>query len=202
MHVDTVRLGRRTVSRVGISVAELRVTGMWGEPTSRAAAVAAIRAAVEGGVDVLEVPVPFGPYADLVRAARVPDAFVIARLTARVPDLDTIVHRLGGRRPDLILAEEHFLDDMRTWGVPLGAIVGSRSQRAIFRPLYAVRGPFPALRRMVEWCEVEGVPYMAGSTAILAAGRWTIALPAPRGVTDVERLLGETAASPPAEGPE
>jgi hypothetical protein len=175
---------------------------MWGEPTSRPDAVAIIRTAVDMGVDVLEVPVPFGPYADLLRQARVPDAFVVARLTGRLPDLAAVRHRLGGRGPDLVLAEEHLLDDMRRWPVPLGAIVGPRAQRAGFQPLHAVRGPYPAPPHMVEWCEEAGVPYLAGSTAILEAGRLTVALPAPRGSTDVERLLGAPPATPPAEGPE
>ncbi len=199
--MDTVRLGDRLVNRLGISVAELRVTGMWGEPASRKAAVAAIRRAVDMGAEVLEVPVPFGPGADLVRAAHVPDAFIVARLTQALPDLAAVRHRLGGRRPDLVLAEEHRLDDMRDWGVPLGAIVGTAARSARFMPLAAVRGPYPALWRMVEWCEREGIPYMAPSLEILGKGGSTIAVPAPRSVAEVERLLSGRGATPPAGGP-
>ncbi len=200
--MDTVRLGERRVRRLGISAAELRVTGMWGEPASREAAVAAIRRAVDMGAEVLEVPVPFGPAADLVREAHVPDAFLVARLTQALPDLATLRHRLGGRLPDLVLADELRLDDMRGWGVPLGAIVGTHPQSARFAPLAAVRGPYPPLRRTLEWCEREGVPYLASSTGILAAGRLTVALPAPRSVAEVERVLSrEEGSTPPAAGP-
>ena len=148
--MDTVRLGARTVNRLGISLSGLRTTGMWGEPASRASAVAAIRTAVELGADILEVPIPFGPAADLVREAHVPEAFILARLTNRLPDIDAVRYRLGGRRPDMVLAEEHLLDDMSDWGVPLGAIVGSHAARTTFRPLAGVRGPYPAPRRMVQ----------------------------------------------------
>src|SRR5579863_1437224 len=39
---------------------------------------------VELGAGVLEVPVPFGPFADLVMEAEVPEAFLVARLTGRL----------------------------------------------------------------------------------------------------------------------
>ena len=180
---------------------------MWGEPASRSSAVAVIRRAVELGADIVEVPIPFGPAADLFREARVQGAYVVARLTDRLPDLDAVVHRLGGRRPDLVMAEEHYLDDMRSWPVPLGAIIGPRSQRALFEPLRAVRGPWPALRRMVDWCEEHGLPYMSPSTEILGAGRLTIALPAVKTIKEVERLFAPepepepAPATPPAGGP-
>ncbi len=153
------------------------------------------------GAEVLEVPVPFGPGADLVREARVPDAFIVARLTQGLPDLAAVRHRLGGRIPDLVLAEEHQLDDMRDWGVPLGAIVGTSARSARFRPLDAVMGPYPPLRWMVEWCEREGIPYLASSTGILDVGELTVALPAPRSVAEVERLLDEERPTPPAATP-
>jgi hypothetical protein len=194
--VDTVDLGSRAVNRVGISTGELRATGMWGEPSSRNTAIAIIRRAVEMGADIVEVPVPFGPAADLFREAQVHNAYLVARLTERLPDFDAVVGRLGGRRPDLVLAEEHYLDEMRGWPVPLGAIVGPDSQRARFEPLRCVRGPWPALRRMVDWCEEHALPYMAPSTEILGAGRLTIALPAVKSIREVERLF-----APPAETP-
>ncbi len=199
--MDTVVLGERRVKRLGISTSALRVTGMWGEPASRKAAIAAVRRAVDMGAEVLEVPLPFGPAADLVREAHVPDAFIVARLTRSLPDLAAVRHRLGGRRPDLVVAEEHSLDDMRDWGVPLGAIVGTSARSARFRPLDAVMGPYPPLRRMVEWCEHEGIPYLAPSTGILDAGELTVALPAPRSLAEVERLLGGERPTPPAAAP-
>ena len=194
--MDTVDLGGRSVHRLGISTGELRATGMWGEPASRTAAIAVIRRAAELGADVVEVPVPFGPAADLFREAHLPGVYLVARLTDRLPDLDAVIRRLGGRRPDLVMAEEQHLDEIRDWPVPLGAIVGARSERARFELLRAVRGPWPALPRMVEWCEEHGLPYMAPSTEILDAGRLTVALPAVKTVKEVERLFAPTPRPP------
>ncbi|HET6874146.1 MAG TPA: hypothetical protein VFH70_05170 [Acidimicrobiales bacterium] len=202
--MDTVRLGERWVRRLGISTSGLRTTGMWGEPASRTAAIAAVTRAVEMGAEVLEVPLPFGPAADLVRDANVPDAFIVARLTGAVRDLAALVHRLGGRRPDLVLAEADQLDHVRGWGVPLGLIVGPHGQEPLpagSAPLAAVRGPYPPPPQLLDWCHREGVPYLAPSTEILAAGRLTVALPAPRSVAEVERLLSEEGPTPPAAGP-
>ena len=184
---------------------ELRATGMWGEPASRSTAVEVLRRAVELGADVVEVPIPFGPAADLFREAHVDSAYVVARLTERLPDLDAVIGRLGGRRPDLVMAEERDLDDMRSWPVPLGAIVGPRSQLVRFEAVRAVRGPWPAPPQTVDWCEEHGLPYMAPSTEIRKAGRLTIALPAVTSIRAVERLFGEapapSPATPPAAGP-
>lgn len=200
--MDTVLLGARRVKRLGLSAAGLRVTGMWGEPAGRKAAVAAIRRAVEMGVEVLEVPVPFGPAADLVREADVPGAFIVARLTGGPPDLAAISYRLGGRPPDLLLAGEGQLDGLRHLGVPVGVVLGEPAGHPSSLPLAAVRGPYPPPPGLLEWCEREGVPYMAASTAVLAAGRLTVALLAPRSGAEVERLLSEEGwPTPPAAGP-
>ena len=180
---------------------ELRTTGMWGEPASRNGAVAVVRRAVELGADIVEVPVPFGPAADLFREADVQGVYVVARLTERLPDLDAVIHRLGGRRPDLVMAEEHDLEAMRDWPVRLGAIVGPRSRRPSFEPLRAVRGPWPAPGPLVDWCEENGLPYMAPSIEILGAGRLTVALPAVKTIKEVDRLFVPPPAARPAPPP-
>ncbi|HWE54366.1 MAG TPA: hypothetical protein VG435_02585 [Acidimicrobiales bacterium] len=195
--MKTVEMAGRAINRVGLSAGDIKATGMWGEPADRKHAVAAIRNAVEMGVDVIEVMVPFGPSADLFREAAPRDVFVIARLTSELPDLDAVRYRLG-RRPDLILVDEHRLEPVSTWGVPVGAIVGNRSSQCLFSPLRAVRGPYPALRRMVDWCEQAGVSYITNSTNILDAGERTIALLTPASLRDVERLFGAT---PPVAEP-
>ncbi len=201
--MDTVRLAGRTIRRLGLSAAGLRTTGMWGEPAARQAAVTAIRRAVELGAEVIEVPLPFGPAAGLVREAQVPDVLIVARLTGRLPELDVIRHRLGGRRPDLVLADPRLLEDMRAWPVPLGAVVtaGTAAPPVPFEPLAAGTGPYPAPPGVVEWCEDQAIPYLAPSTGILAAGALTVALPAPRSVTEVERLFSQERPTPPAAGP-
>jgi hypothetical protein len=198
--MGTVEIGGRELNRLGISLIDLRAGGMWGVPANRAAAISTIRTAVELGADVIEVPVPFGPAADLFREAAVHDTFLVARLTSEVRDLDVLRHRLG-RRPDMILAEELVLEHLRDWGVRLGAIIGPRAHHAIFRPISAVRGPSPALERMVDWCEGEGISYMAPSLTILGAGERTIAVPGVHSVRDVERVFAEAEVTPPAGEP-
>lgn len=201
--MDAVRLAGRRVRRLGISVAGLRTTGMWGEPAGRRAAVEAIRRAAELGAEVMEVPVPFGPYADLFRDAETDllrDAesdrvFLIARLTGGPGDLDAAVRRLG-RRPDLLLAGERRLGALSDWPGPVGAIVASPAPPVTLGSLAAVRGPHPPAAEMLAWCEGHGIPYLAPSTGILAAGELTIALPAPRSRLEVERLLGDRPAGP------
>ena len=202
--METVSLAGRPVRRLGLSMAELRITGMWGEPTGRGAAIEAVRRAVQLGVEVIEVPFPFGPAADLVRDAGVPDAFLAVRLTAPVASLDAVTVRLGRRRPDLVLAEPDLLAAIRSWPVPLGVVRHdereAEDEAAPPPGAQAVRGPFPPPPGLLEACEAAGIPYLAPAVEILDAGRLTIALPAPRTVAEVERVFGE-AATPPAAGP-
>jgi hypothetical protein len=211
----TVELAGRTVGRLGLSLAALRVTGMWGEPASRADAVATIRRAVELGVDVIEVPLPFGPAADLLRQSGERPGFLVARISGPLPGPDALRARLG-RPPDLVLADEAHLSNMASWGIPLGALVGSgtggpdprtgraaggtggpdpRTGRAAegtggpgYAPIVAVSGPSPAPAGLLGWCEARGLPYLAPDAAILAAGRATIALPPLSSRREVERL--------------
>jgi hypothetical protein len=190
--VGTVELGGHTISRLGVSLVELQARGMWGEPANRGLALAAIRTAIELGAGLIEVPVPFGPAADLVREIGSRKIFVVARLTGEVVDVDVLRHRLG-RRPNLILAEERLLDEMSEWDIPLGALVGPRTESVIYRPIAAVRGPYPALTRMVDRCELEGVSYLAPSPNVLSAGELTVAVPPISSVRDVERVFAEAA---------
>ena len=188
-----VYLAGRAVNRLGMSLSGLRVAGMWGEPAGRDEAVATIRRAVELGAEVLEVPVPFGPAADLLRQAQVQQAFIAARLTGPTT-LDVLRSRLG-RRPDLVLAQPDLLPPLGDWPIPLGA-VGDRAAGVV-----AVRGPFPAPPELFEWCRVEGIPYLAAEIAVLPAGEVTIALPPLQSVTEVERVFAGRATTPPAGGP-
>lgn len=193
--METVRLAGRTVHRLGISLAGLRATGMWGEPAVRADAISAIRRAVELGAGVLEVPMPFGPAADLLREAEVAGAFIAARLTQPVRDVDVLRSRLGGRTPDLVLAGGDLLPELASWGVALG-VIGDQGLEGVA----AVRGPFPAAKEVLQWCESRQIPYMATETAVLDEGECTIALPAPTSVSEVERVFARRA-TPPAGGP-
>ncbi len=199
--MDPVQLAGRTLNRIGMTVSELRGTGMWGEPMHHGRAIATIKRAVELGVEIIEVPLPFGSWADVVREAGVKEVCLVARLTGKVPDLKVVQQRLG-RTPDLLLADEYLLDDMIDWPVRLGAVVGPRAHHVRFdHQLGAVRGPYPAVRRMVEWCEERQIPYLAPSAAILSAGRHTVALLAPRSPAEVDRLFGRAASTPPAAEP-
>lgn len=187
--IGTVELAGRQVRRIGVSLTDLHVTGMWGEPTGREPALATIRRAAELGAGLMEVPVPFGAVSDLVREAGDHETFIAARLTGEVGDPDVLRARLG-RCPDLIVAEERLLDAMSDWGVPLGVLVGPRASSVLHQPVAAVRGPYPAPKGMVDWCESAGVSYLAPSLDILDAGELTIAVPGVSSVGDVERLLG------------
>jgi hypothetical protein len=196
--MDTVTLADRSVRRLGVSAAVLRTTGMWGEPADRGAAIETLRRAVQLGADVVEVPFPFGPAADLVREAGVAGAFLVVRLTTPVASLDMVTARLGGRRPDLVLAEPDPAAAIQSWPVPLGVVL---RHEAVPPPgAEAVLGPFPPPPRLLEACEAADIPYLAPALEILGAGRLTIALPAPRSVAEVERVFGG-AATPPAAGP-
>jgi hypothetical protein len=199
--MDPVRLGGRLLSRVGLSVSELRGTGMWGEPVDLGPAIATVRRAVGMGVDIVEVPLPFGPYADVVRRAALPDAFMVVRLTGPVADLGVMRERLG-RPPDLVLADEALLDAMIGWPVRLGALTGPATHHLRHdHQIQAVRGPYPAAPPLVEWCEEREIPYLAPSAAILGEGRHTVALLAPRSPAEVERLFDRAAPTPPAAEP-
>ena len=197
--VGQVELAGRLINRLGVSLVELQARGMWGEPANRGVGLAAIRRAVLMGAGLIEVPVPFGPAADLVREVGDYDIFVVARLTGEVDDVDVLRKRLG-RRPDLIVADEHLLEEMDHWGIPLGALIGPRTQSVHYGPIVAVRGPSPALKRLVDMCEFEGISYMAPGLTILNAGQRTIALPPISTARDVDRVLAEAAhtVTPPA----
>jgi hypothetical protein len=190
----TVELAGRTVGRLGLSLAALRVTGMWGEPASRADAVATIRRAVELGAEVIEVPLPFGPAADLLRQSGERPGCLVARISGPLPGPDALGARLG-RLPDLILAGGAHLEAVASWGIPLGVLVGSGtggrspwSDDWGYAPIVAVSGPGPAPAGLLRWCEARGLPYLAPDVGILGAGRGTVALPPLSSRREVERL--------------
>ena len=57
---QTRTLGPLTVSALGYGA--MGLTGMYGQPTERAAAVALIRAAVERGVTLFDTAEAYGPF--------------------------------------------------------------------------------------------------------------------------------------------
>ncbi len=208
-------MGGRSVGRIGLGLAGLRTTGMWGEPARRAAAVNTIRRAVELGIDLIEVPGPFGPWVDLVREAEPEGAVLAVRLTAApaggrrgraAEELQAVVGRLGRHLRGSIaavLAELPAVEDLREAGVEhLGVVVGARppASASLLGDVAAVRGPWPAPRRVLEWCEQQGVPYLCSSARILDAGAHTVALLEPSGRAEIDRLYRE-AATPPAAAP-
>ena len=181
-----VEIAGRVVNPVGLTLAGQQPTGMWGAAPGRAMAVRTIRRAVELGVELIEVPVPFGPWADLLREADVEEeVVVVARLTGPGPGADAVLRRLGRHQQlALVLAEPQLLDEARAWDVaPVGVVAGPTSVPSTFGDVAAVRGPWPAPRRVLEWCAARRVPYLAPSAGILAAAP-TAAVP--------------TAAAPPA----
>ena len=189
-----VDIGGRPVNPVGLTLAGMQLTGMWGAPAGRAAAVRTIIRAVELGVELIEVPVPFGPWADLVREADPEGVVVVARLTGPVRSVDDLRRRLGPRqRLGLVMAEPQLLDEARAWDVaPVGVIAGPSSLPSTFGAVAAVRGPYPAPRRVVDWCAARRVPYLAPAAGILGVG--PLAASAAAGVPLAVALL--SAASP------
>ena len=184
-----VEIAGRAVNPVGLTLAGLQPTGMWGATPGRALAIRTIRRAVELGVEVIEVPVPFGPWADLLREADVEEEVtVVARLTGPAPGADAVLHRLNRHQQlALILAEPQLLDEARAWAMaPVGVVAGPTSVPSTFGEVTAVRGPWPAPRRVLDWCAARRVPYLGPSTDIFAS--------TPQGVPPAIALL--RAASP------
>jgi pyridoxine 4-dehydrogenase len=67
----TIRIGEHTVNRLGYGAMQLTGPGVWGEPKSRADAVAVLRRAVELGVNFIDTADSYGPYVseELIREA-------------------------------------------------------------------------------------------------------------------------------------
>jgi aryl-alcohol dehydrogenase-like predicted oxidoreductase len=85
------KLGDRTVRRVGYGAMQLAGPGVFGPPKDRAAAIAVLRAAVEGGVDHIDTSDYYGPYVvnEIIREALHP-----------YPAGLTIVTKVGARRDE------------------------------------------------------------------------------------------------------
>lgn len=207
-----VGIGPFTTTRVGLSTSALRITGMWGEPARRAAAVRTIERAVELGVRLIELPAPFGPWADLVREADPDPAEVVLALRLTGPDPVNALHvatrRLGRRLADrvaAVLVVPPLLDEVRQLddpAPPAGAVVNVSTSVSALGPVVAVRGPYPAARRTLGWCEDRGVPYLCPDLRILGAGRHTVALLEPSGRAELERMWQAAGtATPPAARP-
>ncbi len=200
--IGTARLGSSSVGRLGLGLTALRPTGMWGEPARRAATVNTIRRAVELGIGLIEVPGPFGPWADLVRDAEPEGVPIVVRLTGPaggrgshpVDDLEVVQRRLGRHLRAgivMVLADVAALEELRTAGVEhLGAVIGGRPlvSLSLLDGSGAVRGPYPPSRRVLEWCEERGLPYISGGSEAVGAGEHTIGLLEPTGRAEIERL--------------
>lgn len=156
----------------------------------------AIRAAVVPG-QILEVPAPFGPWADLVRQAAPVGAIVAVRLVGTGSPgsrLQAARHRLGpGLDPALVLVRSQEMAELvGEIPIPVGVVVDSTTPVGTLGPeCVAVRGPFPAPAAILEWCETRTIPYLCSDERILSAGRHTVAL-----ITAPGRR-----STPPAAGP-
>lgn len=198
---DRVTLGGRRLGRRALTLTGVGSTGMWGERLGRRNALETIRAAVDRGADLVEVPLPFGPFADLARDADLGGVYLVARLTGPVRSLEVLEARLG-RRPDLLLADPGLLPALSRWPVDLGAVTADGGVPAVPGvDLKAVRGPFPAPPGRIESCRHRGVAYLAPSLGVLGAGRATVALLAPHSPTEAAALFGRPGATPPDAAP-
>ena len=86
---DRHALGHRTVSRLGYGAMQLAGPGVFGPPKDRGAALAVLRAAVEGGVDHIDTSDFYGPHVtnQIIREALAP-----------YPHALTLVTKIGARR--------------------------------------------------------------------------------------------------------
>ncbi len=198
---DRVTLGGRLLQRRALTLTGVGSTGMWGERVGRHNALETILAAIDRGVDIVEVPLPFGPFADLIRDAALGGVYLVARLTGPVRSPEVIEARLG-RPPDLLLADPGLLPALDRWAVDLGAVTTDGGVPAVPGvELKAVRGPFPAPPGSIEGCRRRGVTYLGPSLGVLGAGPATVALLAPRSPIEAARLFGPQAATPPGAAP-
>jgi hypothetical protein len=228
---DRILVAGVEVSRVGLTLSGLGATGQFGEPADRTGAVATIRAALNIGMGMIEVPVPFGPWADMLRdagAESVTDESVVsldltdgtgadadgrpvliaARLTGHVEGPVVVSTRFGRKlKPGLLLVPPDELEEVKAWQMaPVGVVVGPGTLPShLGEPaeLAAVRGPWPAPWRIEKWCRRHELPYLGSSLDALDAWEYNVALIPARSVAEVERLAGSASAAPtpPVSGP-
>lgn len=70
----TIRIGARTVARMGFGAMRVTGPGIWGPPPDRAAAIALLRKVVDDGVQLIDTADSYGPYVseELVSEALAP----------------------------------------------------------------------------------------------------------------------------------
>jgi aryl-alcohol dehydrogenase-like predicted oxidoreductase len=128
------RLGSRNVKRLGFGAMQLAGLGVFGPPKDRAAAVAVLRAAVEGGVDHIDTSDFYGPHVtnQIIREALHP-----------YRDEIVIVTKLGAKRgadaswnPAFSRAAltEAVHDNLRNLGLDVLEVVNLRSMLGIHGP--------------------------------------------------------------------
>ena len=120
-------LGSRLVSRLGYGAMQLAGPGVFGPPKDRNAALAVLRAAVDGGVNHIDTSDFYGPHVtkELIRAALhpYPDGLVIATKIGVLRGADAS-WRSATSREELTQAVH---DNLRSLGVDVLEVVNLRS---------------------------------------------------------------------------
>jgi aryl-alcohol dehydrogenase-like predicted oxidoreductase len=134
VHAGSFRLGGRAVKRLGYGSMQLAGPGVFGPPKDRQAALAVLRAAVDGGVDHIDTSDYYGPHItnQIIREALHP-----------YPDGLVIVTKVGARRgadgswmPALTASDltQAVHDNLRNLGQDVLEVVNLRSMLGIHGP--------------------------------------------------------------------
>lgn len=150
-NAGSFRLGSRDVKRLGYGAMQLAGPGVFGPPKDRAAAVAVLRAAVEGGVNHIDTSDFYGPH--------VTNQIIREALHPYRDDL-VIVTKVGARRgadaswlPALSAAEltQAVHDNLRHLGLDVLDVVNLRSMLAVHGPVEgSLEAPLTALAQLQQ----------------------------------------------------
>ncbi|MBV7483054.1 aldo/keto reductase family oxidoreductase [Bordetella sp. BOR01] len=174
-HVDqagTYLLGERKVSRIGYGAMQLAGPGVFGPPKDRAAAVAVLRAAVEGGVTHIDTSDFYGPH--------ITNQVIREALGPYRPDL-TIVTKVGAVRddkgswlpaysPQALTQAVH--DNLRNLGLDVLDVVNLRIMFDIHGPAEgSIEAPLAVLARLRQQGLIRHIGLSNVTATQVAEGR-------------------------------
>ncbi|MBO1081227.1 aldo/keto reductase family oxidoreductase [Roseomonas haemaphysalidis] len=165
-------LGGRDVSRLGFGAMQLAGPGVFGPPRNRDAAIAVLRAAVEGGVDHIDTSDFYGPHVtnQLIREALAP-----------YPAGLTLVTKIGARRDDKgawlpAFSREELTkavhDNLRNLGLDVLEVVNLRSMFSVHGPAEgSLEAPLSVLAELQRQGLVRHIGLSNVTPAQVAEGR-------------------------------
>ena len=162
----------RDVSRLGFGAMQLAGPGVFGPPRNRDAAIAVLRAAVEGGVDHIDTSDFYGPHVtnQLIREALAP-----------YPAGLTLVTKIGARRDDKgawlpAFSREELTkavhDNLRNLGLDVLEVVNLRSMFSVHGPAEgSLEAPLSVLAELQRQGLVRHIGLSNVTPAQVAEGR-------------------------------